>query len=187
MKKRKKFDDGGSVMDKPNKDMRDPAYRKQLEREQALETSAPEFMVVGPGGATSGVARFLRPAAKPTGAAPEIGSKLPEAILKGHTDYYSKLGGLSEESIKSLAKQATEAELRQAKQQAQALRGTAAERRARKIASVVENTAKDVAKPVGVEYLTQRGEGKKAGGKVKSASSRADGIAQRGKTRGMMK
>ena len=31
------------------------------------------------------------------------------------------------------------------------------------------------------------GEGYKKGGKVKSASSRADGIAQRGKTRGMMK
>ena len=39
-----------SVMDEPSKDMRDPAYRKQLEREQALETSAPEFAFVGPAG-----------------------------------------------------------------------------------------------------------------------------------------
>ena len=48
MKKRKKFDDGGSVMDRPSRDMRDPEYRRQLEREQALETSAPELAFVGP-------------------------------------------------------------------------------------------------------------------------------------------
>lgn len=35
-------------MDKPSRDMRDPAYRRQLEREQALDTSAPELMFVGP-------------------------------------------------------------------------------------------------------------------------------------------
>lgn len=39
---------GGSVMDKPQQDMRDPAYRRQLEREQALETSTPELMLIGP-------------------------------------------------------------------------------------------------------------------------------------------
>jgi hypothetical protein len=35
--------------------------------------------------------------------------------------------------------------------------------------------------------LQRETRGMKKGGKVKSASSRADGIAQRGKTRGMMK
>jgi hypothetical protein len=47
VKKRKKFDEGGSVMDKPSKDMRDPAYRRQLEREQALEASpiGPEDLI----------------------------------------------------------------------------------------------------------------------------------------------
>jgi hypothetical protein len=47
MKKRKKFDDGGSVMDMPSRDMRDPAYRRQLEREQALEASpvGPEDLI----------------------------------------------------------------------------------------------------------------------------------------------
>jgi hypothetical protein len=186
-KARKKFDRGGSVMDKPSRDMRDPRYRKQLEREQALETSAPESMLIGPGGAASGF-RFLKPAAKPTGAIPEVGSRLPEAVLKGHTDYYSKLAGgkLSKESIEGLAKQATAAELRQAKQQAQALKGTAAERRAKKVRAVAETTASSAARPIGIEYLTQRGEGKKAGGAVKSASKRGDGIAQRGKTKGRM-
>lgn len=39
-----------SIMDEPSKDMRDAAYRKQLEREQALKTSAPEFAFIGPAG-----------------------------------------------------------------------------------------------------------------------------------------
>jgi hypothetical protein len=183
---KRKFDKGGSVMDKPSRDMRDPKYRKQLEREQALETSAPELMLVGPGGASSGFTRLLKPAPKPSGAAPEIGSKLPEAILQRHTEYYKNLGGgkLSKDSVGSLAKQAADAEVRQAKNQASILRGTPQERRARKIAEATDEIAKGAARPVGVEYLTRRKEeGMKKGGRVKSASARADGIAVRGKTR----
>jgi len=184
MMKRKKFDNGGSVMDKPSRDMRDPKYRKQLEREQALETSAPELMLVGPGGAASGFTRFLKPVPKPSGAIPEVGSKLPEAILQRNTEYYKNLGGLSKDSVKSLAKQATDAEVRQAKYQASIRRGTPEERRARKIVAATDEVAKGVARPVGIEYLTSRKEeGMKKGGKVKSASARADGIAVRGKTR----
>ena len=189
MKKRKKFNDGGSVMDKRDRDMSDPAYRKQLEREQALETSAPEAMLVGPGKVTSGLTRFLRPGARPPGVTPEIGSKLPEAILRKHTDYYRSLAGgkLSKDSVSSLAKQATDAEVRQAKNQAKILRGTVKERRARKVAEITDDVAKSVVRPVGVEYLTNRKEEKmKKGGAVKSAASRGDGIAQRGKTRGKM-
>ena len=173
-------------MDTLDQDMRSAAYRKRLEREQGLETSAPELMLVGPGGAARGFTRFLSPASKPTGPMPEIGSKLPEAVLKKHTDYYSKLAGgkLPKESVESLAKQATDAELRQAKHQASVLRGTPEQRRARKITSAVEDVAKEVAKPVGVEYLTQRKkENMKSGGRVKSASVRADGCCIRGKTR----
>jgi hypothetical protein len=40
--------------------------------------------------------------------------------------------------------------------------------------------------PVNQTYQQVGGRGMKAGGKVKSASSRADGIAQRGKTKGRM-
>ena len=40
---------------------------------------------------------------------------------------------------------------------------------------------------MGAGRVDEMGNAYKKGGKVKSASSRADGIAQRGKTRGMMK
>jgi hypothetical protein len=40
----KKFQNGGSVMDKPSKDMRDPSYRAKREREQALVGSTPAFL-----------------------------------------------------------------------------------------------------------------------------------------------
>jgi hypothetical protein len=56
---------GGSVMDKPQQDMRDPAYRRQLEREQALETSAPEFMLIGPAKAAGLAAKTMGRAATP--------------------------------------------------------------------------------------------------------------------------
>jgi hypothetical protein len=64
MKKRKKFDEGGvvdkaydlltgkdtrSVMEKPARnDMTDAQYRRERTRAQALETSAPESMLMGP-------------------------------------------------------------------------------------------------------------------------------------------
>jgi hypothetical protein len=47
MKRHKKFDGGGSVMDEPSPDMRDPEYRRRLERKQALEASpvGPEDLI----------------------------------------------------------------------------------------------------------------------------------------------
>ena len=50
------------------------------------------------------------------------------------------------------------------------------------------NAGRLYGKSIGMDVSPYEKErGMKKGGKVKSASSRADGIAQRGKTRGMMK
>lgn len=56
-RKAKRYDEGGSVMDMPVQDMRDPAYRKSLERSQALETSpvGPEDLVGIPLRAVRGI------------------------------------------------------------------------------------------------------------------------------------
>ena len=41
----RKFQGGGSVMDKPPKSMKDAAHRAKMEREQALVGSTPAFLL----------------------------------------------------------------------------------------------------------------------------------------------
>jgi hypothetical protein len=94
IKKRRKFRKGGSVMDTPSRDMRNPAYRKQLEKEQALETSTEdiEFLLGGMGlkkalGALGKDFQKNALAKAPSRSLNlEIGSKTPEAIYKKELD-----------------------------------------------------------------------------------------------------
>lgn len=162
MKKRKKFDNGGSVMDKPSRDMRDPAYRRQLEREQALKTSTPELMLAGSAmGATPVIKKLLSKSKKPT-------ESLTKNITIGQDVEKANKYGLPKE----LKDMASEAELLK-----KGLRGA------------VKGMGRLALDIPALESLRRSSffnsqEGYKKGGTVKSASSRADGIAQRGKTKG---
>lgn len=98
IKKSRKFREGGSVMDAPSRDMRDPAYRKQLEKEQALEplTADLEF-ALGLGGAKKALGFLSKetPVRSVTKNI-QIGSKTPEAIYKKE---YSRLQRMSDEGF----------------------------------------------------------------------------------------
>lgn len=161
MKKRRKFDEGGSVMDKPVADMRDPVYRKQLERRQALETSAPELMLLGPAGAArAGLRNILTRSAKPT-------SELTKNITIGQNVGKPGMGIPKElrDAIKEIEK-------------AQELSGAIMRGGAKATGSLA----------LDIPALEARRRGRSAeykkGGKISSASKRADGCACRGKTRG---
>lgn len=94
-RKTRKFREGGSVMDSPSYDMRDPAYRKQLEKKQALETSTEDLeLLLGVGAAKKGAGLLLKDLKNFTQRAPsqsitkniQIGSKTPEIIYKKEYD-----------------------------------------------------------------------------------------------------
>ena len=150
-----------SVMDEPSKDMRDPAYRKQLEREQALETSAPEFAFVGPAGKAQSSLK----------SAKDILTRIPDPKeLAYRTINYglgSGVGRIADEIAKKTLQGVTAA-------------GDPDYQEVRK-------QKREKAKRESDSEMRRETRGMKKGGVVKSASSRADGIAQRGKTRGMMK
>ena len=152
-----------SVMDEPSKDMRDPAYRRQLEREQALETSAPELMAVGPAGAArAGLKNILSRSAKPS-------SEITKNITIGQN--VGKSGAKTPKDVRDALR-----ELEKAQEISDAImRGTA---------KSLGAAALDI--PALEAKRRERPDGYKKGGAVRSASSRADGIAQRGKTRGRM-
>ena len=164
MKKRKKFDDGGSVMDKPNQDMRDPAYRKKLEREQALESSAPEFAFLGPAGKTQASLKSVK----------DILTKIPDPKeLAYRTINYglgSGVGRITDEVVKN-----------------QLRAGLALKDQEVFLKEKREKAKQEKTKRESDSEMKRETRGMKKGGKVSSASKRADGIAQRGKTRGMMK
>jgi hypothetical protein len=163
MKRRKKFDGGGSVMDKPNQDMRDPAYRKKLEREQALESSAPEFAFLGPAGKTQASLK----------SAKDILTKIPDPKELAYRTINYGLGSgmgritddISKKIIQSGLSIKDQEEIRKEKQ---------------------EKAKQEKAKRESDSEMKRETRGMKKGGKVSSASSRADGCAQRGKTRGKM-
>jgi hypothetical protein len=147
-----------SVMDEPSKDMRDPAYRKQLEREQALKTSAPEFAFVGPAGTAQSSLK----------SAKDILTRIPDPKeLAYRTINYglgSGVGRISDEVVKNQLRAGLSL----------------------KDQEEVRKEKREKAKRESVSEMKRETRGMKKGGAVRSASSRADGIAQRGKTRGRM-
>jgi len=130
VRKTRKFGGGGSVMDTPSRDMRDPAYRKQLEKEQALETSTDDLeLLLGVGAARKGIGFLAKDFKNVTQRAPsrsitkniEIGSRTPETIYKKEYDRLFRMGQdvlketgrkVPEEDIRKQAKYWTEYELK---------------------------------------------------------------------------
>ncbi len=176
MAKAKKFDDGGSVMDMPSQDMRDPSYRKKLEREQALETSVPEFMFVGPGGSAKGLKDFLGIPQKMRSPTPEIGTLTPAALYRKNLKNLKPFDDMSSAEKKSLARNVTKIELESIREPLQQQYGNRRENATKRVLDKVTNEA---TRALGLNLAA----GMKKGGKVKSASARADGIAIKGKTR----
>ena len=203
--KTKRYDDGGSVMDAPSQDMRDPAYRKSLEKSQALEASpvGPEDVIGLPVRAAAGAAKLAR-AAKATkqGArafdVPEIGSELarrraivakqdsdfaeyPEA-LKDLRDFLQSQNDRARERKMAAAKRLNK--LRALKSMGTNLTTSAINLGASRAVDAVKNRKPASETTDTPDYETG---GMKKGGTVSSASKRGDGIAQRGKTKGRLR
>jgi hypothetical protein len=186
MKKRKKFDDGGSVMDKPSQDMRDPAYRRQLERQQALEASpvGPEDLIgLGLGKrALSAAEMALRP---------KVTNKLVPDVLKGAGEgtwaVRNVFNPAELESIRKTGymlpspKEVASGKNRKWFTLTDDPKQSHLRVKAEKVPSDRAVRRKDIERydPDTGKYVPL-----KKGGKVSSASARADGIAQRGKTKG---
>jgi uncharacterized protein with von Willebrand factor type A (vWA) domain len=211
---KRKFDKGGSVMDKPSRDMRDPAYRKELEKKQALQESplSPEDLVIGPAKRVYEVGRLAYGAQKASKAVPEIGSNVSRMVSSSKDDLAKRLGLGAERDTAKAAKElkdfkaaSTEAqaeniqklgdirfkgklERQQRSRQRQAASGREELGLAGKYQiaplsyGTIGNAAME-AEDKASGALQRVKEGMKKGGKVKSASARADGIAIRGKTR----
>jgi hypothetical protein len=199
MAKRKKFDGGGSVMDEPTKDMRDPAYRKQLEHEQALEASpigVEDLIGLGLGKrALSAAEMALRPAVKNRVVLTE-GLRLPNDAVrmpKSSSEITHAYRTMSKAEYEA-AKKAGYFERNPNPQYppADAKWWSAGDKTSKfgrnwdrgKDAVVVRVPSKKVPTDKAVRF--KDAELMKRGGKVTSASTRADGCAQRGKTKGRM-
>jgi hypothetical protein len=132
VRKTRKFGGGGSVMDTPSRDMRNPAYRKQLEKEQALETSTDDLeLVLGVGAVRKGIGFLAKDFKNSIQRAPsrsitkgiQIGSKTPEAIYKKEYDRLRQMADdalaqgrkVSEKEIKEKADYWTKYELKKIK------------------------------------------------------------------------
>lgn len=208
MVQRKKFDEGGSVMDrvfdhltgkdtrsvmdKPVQDMRDPEYRKELEYKQALETSTPELDLMGAGA-------MLRKAATRAATKDALAERTGKA-LKDIPDTTSSRDEFLRERMRAQAKASEKAtrnrDLKAAtKQTGKAILGSAGNaivntQLAEGRNEFVRNQLKKEREQEEKSDAAKRGkygvaEDYKRGGKV-SASSRGDGIAKRGKTRGRL-
>ena len=132
IKNGRKFRQGGSVMDTPSRDMRNPSYRKQLEKEQALETSTADLeLLLGVGAAKKGIGFLAKNLKNFSQSAPsrsitkniEIGSKTPEAIYKKEYDRLRRMADdalaegrkVPEKEIKERAEYWTQYELKKIK------------------------------------------------------------------------
>ena len=197
MRKRKKFDNGGSVMDMPNQDMRDPAYRRQLERQQALEASpvGPEDLIgLGLGKrALSAAEMATRPYVKNRVVLTE-GLRVPgDAVRmpKSSTDVTHAYRTMSKAEYEAAKKSGYfERNPNPKYPPADAKWWSGGDKTGKfgrhwergEDAVVVRVPSKKVPTDKAVRFKDV--EKMKRGGAVRSASSRADGIAQRGKTRG---
>jgi len=205
MKRRvKRFDNGGSVMDRVSPDMSNPAYRKQLEQEQALETSSPESVFLGGAPRALKGAGALIKSGGVKGSSKSLtdnlvigsGARQKDRINKAIEEHVlSKLPEHQREhAIKRMQNSVLDARKEANKQAAKGqfldkvldaevrtMRTFTAEN-APKIASRVNDVLED--RELRRQERESRGGMKKGGTvKVKSASARADGCCIRGKTR----
>lgn len=195
--------DTRSVMDIPEKDMRNPRYRKELEEKQALETSSPELALVGPAkgasaaakaasvegrGMAKGFSEYLSPVPGPN-RIPEIGEKLPSRIHRQNLKELKKYeGAFTPEQLKKQARDYTKKDIQAYKEANIPDEATRSARKVQRIKDeiVKQGTAGAFWGLSDVSNRSKKNEEYKKGGKVSAASKRADGIAQRGKTKGRM-
>lgn len=194
---------GPSVSSLP--DMRDPAYRKSLEKSQALEPSpvGPEDVIGLPLRAVAGAAKLARAAkAAKQGArtfdVPEIGSELARRraiVAKQDSDYAEYPEALKDlrdflqsQNDRARKRKMAAAErrnkLRSLKSMGTNLTTSAINLGASRAVDAVKNRKPASETTDTPDYETG---GMKKGGKVSAASTRGDGIAQRGKTRGKLR
>ena len=187
-------------MDKPDQDMRDPAYRRQLEREQALEASpvGPEDLIGAGLGkrALSAAEMATRPYVKNRVVlteglrVPGDAVRMPKSPSSEITHAYRTMSQAEYEAAKKSGY--FERNPNPKYPPADAKWWSAGDEAGKfgrhwdrgPDAVVVRAPVKKVPERKAVRFKDV--EKMKRGGAVKSASSRADGIAQRGKTRGKM-
>ena len=115
-------------MDTPPRDMRNPSYRKQLEKEQALETSTDDIQLLLGGVGLKKVlgalrkdlleSTFVKAPSRSITKNIQIGSRTPEAIYKKELDrlrFLTKDSSIPEEEILKKAKYWTDYELKKLK------------------------------------------------------------------------
>jgi len=184
-------------MDMPSRDMRDPAYRRQLEREQALEASpvGPEDLIgLGLGKrALSAAEMSLRPTVRNkvvTKGEKFLGDRMPTS----NKDITHAYRNMSQAEFDAAQKSGYFERNPKPKYGAGDEKWWSGGDKVGKFGrewkggeGVVTMRVPRSKVPEGKAVRFKDAEKMNKGGAVKSASSRADGIAQRGKTRGMMK
>ena len=173
------------------------ARRKKMESEQALETSTPEALIVGSGGIAAGAGlkglfNLAKGAVSKFGA--RGGTKLNEYVqplLSGSKETAKRLTGPEEAVADVVAKRLSvsrPAASDNVKEAARKLSERDQRAKNAKTRDVVSDRSSWSAGREGALGNKKGGRIKAyaSGGSVSSASSRGDGIAQRGKTRGKM-
>ena len=152
------------------------AWKRKMEREQAIKPDTTlEELAIGPGSiAVSAIRKGLANAARKRGqwvTTPEIGSKVPPVVSAEYEGF--KPVGRYPSKIRR------DQEIESGKvSMAEAFRDSAIDSTRRSYGEMGADIVKRVTQDNEDTY--------KRGGKVSGASKRADGIAQRGKTRGKM-
>jgi hypothetical protein len=177
MKKMRKFENGGDIesMQGQNPGIDDDTRARAMAYVQGqLQDETGKTSSIRRNTETGELYDTAMPKAKPKAAAPKKESKpvsnKPTSVSSGGKDGKEKTG-FEQKKDKFLAKSAAEPS---------ATKTETSETRSLSIPKNREKTGFELKK----EKFMNRG--MRAGGKVSSASSRADGIAQRGKTKGRM-
>ncbi len=171
------------------RDMSNPAYRKQLERQQALEGVYPEEFVLGGGSKTAKeILNELKTQPRRPLKTPKIGERVQEPIPPSHPAWKNVAAPSPEDLARAKAQKDRKQEIKNLKMFQEGQRDavtTAFDRMARErlMRPVVEGQQTAV-EPQSI-LSPEESNSYKKGGKV-SASKRADGCCQRGKTRGKM-
>jgi hypothetical protein len=170
------------------RDMSNPAYRKQLERQQGLQGVYPEEFLLGGGSKTAKEILNELKRQPPPLKTPKIGERVQEPIPPSHPAWKNVAPLSPEDLARAKAQKNRKQEIKNLKMLQEGQRDavtTAFDRMAReRLMRPVAEGQQTAVEPQPILSPEENNSYKK-GGKV-SASKRADGIAQRGKTRGKM-
>jgi hypothetical protein len=170
------------------RDMSNPAYRKKLEKQQALQGVYPEEFLLGGGSKTAKDILGELKRQPPPLKIPKIGERVKEPIPPSHPAWKNVADPSPEDLARAKAQKDRKQKIKNLKMFQGAQRDavtTSFDRMARErlVRPVVEGQQTAV-EPQSI-LSPEESNSYKKGGKV-SASKRADGCCQRGKTRGKM-